>query len=187
MANTTTNVSVGKPKTTGAIYRAASGTTLPTDATTALADAYTAMGYVSEDGVTNSNSPETDSIKAWGGDVVLTTQTEKSDTFKFTLIESLNAEVLKAVYGDDNVSGALSTGITVKANSDEQKAYVWVIDMILRNGTLKRIVIPLAAVTEVGDITYADSDCIGYELTLTATPDSDGQTHYEYIQTPASA
>ena len=104
MANTATYVSTGKPKIYGGVYRAPKGTTLPTDATTALAGAYVCLGYVSEDGVENSNELDVSDIKAWGGNIVYRSLTEMADTFGLALIESENIDVLKTVYGSSNVS-----------------------------------------------------------------------------------
>ena len=182
MANTAANVSAGKPNVSGAVYRAAAGTTPPSDATTALAADYKALGYCSDAGLVNSNSPEMTNIKAWGGDTVLVIQKSKEDTFKVTLIEALNLEVLKAVYGSANVTGALGTGVTVEASSDEPDEGVWAVDMVLNSSTVKRVVIPHGKITEVGDITYSDTAAIGYEVTITCTPDTSGNTHYEYIK-----
>ena len=176
-------VSVGKPKTGGAFSYAASGTALPTDATSDLSGAYKNLGYISEDGLVNSNSPSSDKIKAWGGDIVLVVQTEKPDTFKFTLLQSLSADVLAFVYGEDNVDGStLAAGIKISANADEQPMRVMVFDMVLADNVIKRVVIPNGKISEIGDITYADESAIGYELTVEALPDATGNTHYEYIK-----
>lgn len=183
MANNVENVSVGKPKVAGAWYRAPLGTTLPTDATTALGDAFKAMGYVSEDGVTNTAERETAEIKAWGGDTVLEPQTGKTDTFAVAFIESLNENVLAAAYGDENVTGTLAEGMTVRANAQELPAAAWVCDMIMSGNVLRRIVIPNGKVTNVGDVVYKDDEAVAYPLTITAFPHSayNGDTHREYI------
>lgn len=182
MANTATNVTTGKPKTGGAIFYAPTGSTLPTDAVTALDAAFVSLGYISEDGLSNENSPESDEINAWGGDVVYSYQTSRSDTFSFKMIEALNPDVLKVVYGDANVTGDLATGLAVKANSDDLDEHAWVVEMVLRGGVVKRVVIPNGKVTEIAEITYADNEAVGYEVTISATPDASGNTHYEYLK-----
>ena len=179
--STASNVTVGKPRVAGGIYRAPLGTTLPTDATTNLGSAFEEMGYVSEDGVTNSLSPDVNIVKAWGGDVVYATDNGKTDTFAMTLIETLKAAVLKAVYGSDNVTGTdAATGLATTVNNDPAEEAVWVIDMIQRGGILKRIVIPDGIITDIGDINYTDDDPSGFPITITCLADANGALHYEY-------
>lgn len=183
---TITNVSAATPGVSGAVYRAPLGTTLPTDASTTLAADYVELGYVSEDGIVNTNSPETENIKDMGGTDVLNVLTEKTDEWQFTLIEVLNENVLEVIYGAGNVSGTLGTGISVSANTGETDEAVWVFDMIMRNGVLKRVVVPNGKISEIGDITYKRDEAVGYEITVTGLADTSNNTHYEYIEEPAS-
>ncbi len=180
MSNTTSNVTAGKPKIGGAVFKAPVGTTLPTSTSESIS-AFTEMGYISDAGVINSNSPSTTAIKAWGGDTVLNVQTEKPDTYHMVFIETSREAVLETVYGADNVDGTLSTGITISANSADLDHQSLVIDMVLRDGGAKRIVIPDCQATTIGDITYADGSVVGYDVTFSCYPDEDGNTHYEYL------
>ena len=176
------NVTTAKPKVGGAIYRAKLSTALPTDAVSELSIGFESLGHVSDDGLTNGSTRDSQQIKAWGGAVVDESQTSFADTFKFKLIEATNTTVLKTVFGDKNVTGDLATGISVTVNSEEQEEFSWVVDTILKNNTLKRMVIPKGKVTNVADIVYADGKVIGYEITITAFLDDNGNNHYEYIK-----
>ena len=71
------NVTAAKPKASGAVFSAPLGTTLPTNAKSELDAALKTLGFISEDGLTNENSPESEDVKAWGGQTVLSSQTDK--------------------------------------------------------------------------------------------------------------
>ena len=186
MANTATNVSTGKPNISGAVFVAPLGTTLPTDATTPLDNSkFVCLGHVSEDGLTNNNEMEISEIKAWGGAIVYRSQSGLDDTFQLTLIESENADVLKAVYGDSNVTvdGSGNAHVVVAASDPQER--VWVFELSLRNGRAKRIVITDGAITAREAIVYNDTDAIGYGITVSAYPvGANGKTHEEYLEGP---
>jgi hypothetical protein len=184
MANTATNVTTGKPNISGAVYVAPIGTTLPTDATTALDNAFVCLGYVSEDGLENNNDMDVSAIKAWGGMIVYRSLNELDDNFVLTLIESENTDVLKAVYGSNNVTVDADGNVTVAVKADDPEENVWVFELALRNSRAKRIVIADGAITAREAITYNDSDAVGYGITVSAYPDANGETHKEYLEKP---
>ena len=176
---TTSNVSTAKGRVTGAAFVGGAKATLPTDASSALTG-FSDLGFISEDGLTNSFSPSSEDIKSWDGAIISTPMSERPDTMSFKLMECLNLEALKLVFGDDNVSGSISEGITVKASTAELDSHSFVFDMAI-NGGIKRIVVPNGKVSSVGDISYKGSEATAFELELKCMPDANGYTHYEYI------
>ena len=176
--------SAAKPGVGGGIWTAPTGTTLPTDASTALNSAFGSLGYVSEAGFTRSVKRDSNVVHAWGGAVVAVLGTKKTETFKFKLIEPSNIAVLGLTFGE--ATGTLSDGITVKSTADISTPKAYVISTIMADNVHQRIVIPSGVVTDVGDIQYVDNDVVGFELTITATEDDNGNTAYEYQKTIAA-
>lgn len=182
---TVSNVVAGKPKASGGVLNGPLGTTLPTDATTEPDAAIKALGYISEDGLTESSERTTEKVKAWGGDTVKVLQTEFAATFSFTFIEVLNADVLKAVHGDANVTTTAATASTgtlqsVKVTGEQLDHDVWIFEV--KDGDAKiRIVVPDGQVTTVGEVTYNDGSVIAYEVTVETFKDENGVYYYKYI------
>ena len=184
MANTAANIVAGVPLATGGILIGDLTSAAPATASDALTG-FAAAGYIGEDGVTESNERSTDRIRAWGGDTVKVVQTEHNVTYQFTFLETLNADVLKAVYGEDNVlttAATASTGtlheVQVNAATLPHKSYVFEV----KDGDAKiRIYVPDGQITEVGEITYSDSEVIGYQVTVEAFSDELGNKAYKFL------
>lgn len=179
------NVSAAKPGVGGGIWMAPYGTTLPTDASTALAEAFNSLGYIDENGVNRTTSLDSQVVNAWGGDVVAVLGNKKTEAFRFRCIEPDNLDALGLAYGE--ASGDLTNGITVKSKADLFTPRSFVISTLLANNIHQRMVIPNGVVTAIGDAQYVDNRVIGCEVTITAIADSDGVTCYEYLKTVTPA
>ena len=184
MASTVGNVFASMPSATGALLRAPLGTAVPTTAAGAPAAAFIDLGYIGEDGFTQSESRDTDKKKAFGGDTVKVLQTDYTVTVQFAFLESTNANVLKAVYGEDNVS-VVGGEIVVKKNKKQSPHATWLIDVV-DGDSLIRTVIPDGQITEVDDITKVHTDTIMYTVTMECFPVA-GDNLIEYIATGAPA
>ena len=170
MATTADNVRVG---VTGAVYVAPSGTALPTTATVALNAAFEELGFVSDEGVTESQATDNNDVRAWqNGAIVRRIQTTHDLTYNFTCIET-NDQVLDTFYGN-------YTGGTVQVTGTQPDAQAWVIDVI-DGSERKRIVIPSGQLTDREDVVYANTDVTGYGMTITCYPDASDVKAYQYI------
>lgn len=184
MPNKVSNVVAGKPLSTGGILVAPQGTALPTTVATAPNVLFVSTGYIGEDGVTENNGRTIEKIRAWGGDVVKTSQTEHSLTYEFTFIESLNTDVLKTIYGPTNVTTTAKTASVgtlqaIKVTSDVMAHYSYIFEV--RDGVAKvRICVPDGQITEVGETTYSDASVIGYQVTVECFADATGVKAYKY-------
>lgn len=151
------------PADGAAVFAAPLGTPLPTSATASLNAAFVDLGWVSEDGVTNTITRDVTRHKSWGGETVKTTQDNYTETLRFALLES-SANVFDVVYGSDNVTTS-GDAITVDHSSLQLSRQSFVVDFI-DGDKVGRIVVKEGLVTEVGDIRYSHKDMTMYDLTV---------------------
>lgn len=173
-------VGVGKPAAVGAVFSAPTGSAAPIDASSALDAAFENWGYISEDGITNTIDSDSEEIKAFGGTVVRKLKTSRDETFTFSGIEE-NATVLKDQYGEDNVV-VDGNAIKVTHNDAELPNKSWIFNIVLSATRIKRIYVPIGQITELGEVKYNGSDPVGREVTMSALPDAQGNTAYEWIE-----
>lgn len=167
-----------KPKTSGGVLVGPTSATMPTS-TSATATGFTSVGHISDGGVERSIKKDSTVVKAWGGGIVAVVNQGITETFKFKMIDIENTQALGLVFDSVNTSNSEIVS-KIGDGSDTPKAFV--IDTILTGNSAKRIVIPKGVVTDIGNITYKDSEVLGYEVTITAIEDSSGFTSYEYTK-----
>lgn len=185
MASTAENVYAAMPAASGALRTAPLGTAAPTDATTALPAAWVDLGYIGEDGFTESHQRDTTKKKAFGGSTVKILQTEFGITVTFTFLESLNADVLKSIFGEENVTITPATSsegakIVVKKNKKVLPHKSWCVDTIDGDAT-RRNYIPDGQLSMSGDVVQVHTDTIEYSVSIETFENADGDNVIEFI------
>lgn len=182
---TTANVLAGIPDSVGGLWVYPDGLLakdkIPgrdTDLTTA---GLISVGFIGEDGVTETAERDTEKKKAWGGDTIRVLQNEFNQGFQFVLAEAANIEVLKLVYGDANVTKDTDGNITVVQNSKTLPHRTWVMEILDDDGKKVRKVIPDGQITELSDITWVHSDIVQFEVTMDTFIDAEGNNVYTYV------
>ena len=186
----TKDVRVGAPdqKTTGAIKHAPIGTALPTLSSIAKAgvtldQAFEGDEYVSEDGLTLTPSMSTTEIKDWSGSTVRKVLESFDGTLSWKMI-STNAGSLGVAFGEDKVNANAATAthgnqVSAALGAHLPDAQSWA--FLMKDGDARIvIVVPNGQVTEVGEVTFAANEAVGWEVTLSCYPDTDGECIYIY-------
>lgn len=158
---------------TGMLYKAPLGTVAPTDSTSALDPDFVGLGYVSEDGVTENWDDSVDNIVAWqNATTVRSSTTESTGTIACMLIQT-RGSVLEAYYRGSVVTEPTPGEFQLDVKPIVADPSAWVLDVV--DGTKHiRIYLGNAEITERGEIPYANGEAIGYSITITVYPDSNG-------------
>lgn len=132
------------------------------------------LGYIGEDGVTQSvpGAGDVERIKAWqNGATVRTIRTPSDDlpTWSFVLLET-KRETIELYYGTTVTSTATEGSYDIDVQ-DARPKKSFVIDVI-DGAELERVYVPLGVVSEIGDKVYANGEPIGYEVTIEGERDS---------------
>lgn len=182
----TANVFVGAPDqvTTGAVLTAPVGTALPTDAVTALDNAYKSGGYIDENGVQITPTLSTKDIKDWNGVVVKRLISEFKGDFKYASLE-LSYEAACQILGKDYVAEVAANAqhgkqLALKFGKHLPPVQSWVINM--KDGDARvRLVIPKGqAMGQNGSITFKSDNVILLTTTVACYDDGTGNSFYIY-------
>ncbi len=172
---------------TGLFWVAVSGSTAPTDASSALAAAWKNVGMISEDGLGGKVNTSSKDIKAYGSiQIQRKIITESSLSFDITMIET-NARSQELYWGLalNSISPTVGTGaFNFTFGTYTRQLFAAVFDII--DGTNRlRYYCPSVEVTDRKDFKVANADGIQWGVTLTAYPNSSGVTLQQYDVVPA--
>lgn len=174
-------IGVGAGKVTGAIFVAPKGTTLPTDAVTALNNAFKLLGFTSDAGVTISESRSTSEITAWEGrTIVLTAVTQYTENVSFTPIQC-NEDVVKLMWGTAAVT--VSNGALAIGHHGKMLDPVEIVIESVSNDSIGRVrrYAGTFELVERGEQTLDGTQVDGRQLSFRAVPDANGITMHEYV------
>lgn len=184
----TKDVLVGAPdqKVTGAIKSAPLGTSLPSlssisKAGVTLDPVFKGNEYISEDGLTLTPTMNTSEIKDWSGATVRKILESFDGTLSWTMI-STNEGAMGVAFGIDHVTSNAATDahgnqlkVELGAHLPESRSWVF----LMKDGDARIVIlVPEGQVTEVAEVTFAANAAIGWQVTLSTYPDSNGQSIY---------
>lgn len=184
--NNGSRVASAKPKVGGGFYWAPLNTVLPTDATTALAAAYVAMGPISSQGFRPARTTNTELEREWDGSPLAELLTEEDRSGEVDILGVFDPDPLKVIYGADNVTVVAATSTTgtklsIVDRGGKPLRGVAVFETI-HEGAKSRRIYPIASPVITNERAFISGGLRGYTLRIQALKDSSGAFSYEYSE-----
>lgn len=158
----------------GAIWKAPTGTTLPTDSTTAYGTGWVNLGWISEGGFEIENAKKTKTVMAWQSvEVVRLVTTSVERSVKFEALES-NKETVGLAWGGATITAGSGSTYTIDL-PDPQANSEFIIGIDWFDGsTTQRILVKRAVLKTLPKLKYNRSDAISYGFEVSALSPADG-------------
>ena len=153
---------------TGSVAIAPPGTIGPNSATSKLSPVWKHVGFISDDGITESVKGDPSEIVPWRSSRVARTSPGVTGVeYKFVMLET-NAVALKAFYGGKNLVGK-----TWHHLMPESSFAAAVVCTMIDGDQVSRRWVPSGVFDATGDVTFTTGNPSAYEVTLTAFPVED--------------
>lgn len=158
----------------GAIWKAPSGTTLPSDSTTAYGSGFVNLGWISDGGFEIDQSLKTKNVMGWQSvEVLRVVNTSIERSVKFSALES-NKETVQLAWGGATITAGTSGAYTVDLPAAQViNEFVLGIDWF-DGSTTQRILIKRAVLKSLPKVKFSRQDAINYDFEIMALSPADG-------------
>lgn len=171
--------------TTGTLYVAPVGTTLPTTTASALAAGFVDLGYISEDGPSLTPSMDVSTITPWQSFYpVKRIVTSRGMEWSFSLMQR-NAATFPLAMGGGIIT-SLGAGDFKYSPPDpsviDERSFVL---EVRENDIIDRYVLERGMVTDLGDVSFKRDEATMFDVTISALASDDDEPWYLLTNDPA--
>lgn len=159
------NITDVKAQTSGVLFVAPKGTTLPVDAVTALGASFQQLGYAAKDGLTITDNRDQSQWDAWEADDVVRISNSHTIELAFRLMEPFQEQAAKLMFGSENVTVEAGKVTSIDYDDDDLEECVLVGEMLLRDGTKMRMVVSRFQPTAISEMTLQRGEYLAPEVT----------------------
>lgn len=188
MVNITRSSDLALVGANGGGWVAPTGTAAPATPSTQPAAPWAPLGAISDNGLVYGFDEASQEFTPWGLTSPFRRAITKSiRTFKMDLWETERTTVQSVMYRATELSLAPVAGVTSYAEtaSPQPDRRAWYF-LIMDGTSTKGFYVPQGEVTDRADVTFKQSEMSGYNITITAYPDSAGNTVYHQDSVPAT-